>query len=130
MNDKMHSIEALKEKVARFCDERDWGQFHDPKELAIGLVTESSELLELFRFLSKDETLDLLKCPEKSEMISDELADVLFMILRFSGFWGIDLSESLIKKLEKNEKKYPVGLCKGKNKKYTEYQSGQDGDLQ
>ena len=114
------NIRELKEKVKQFCEERDWDQYHNPKDLAIGIITESAELLEHFRFKSEKEVGEMLKDPKKKEEISHELADVLYFVLRLSQKYDIDLVEALDKKLEKNRQKYPVEKAKGSNKKYTE----------
>jgi NTP pyrophosphatase (non-canonical NTP hydrolase) len=113
------SINELKSIVKSFCETRDWDQFHGPKDLAIGVITEASELLEHFRFLSDEQALSLLNNPEQKEEIEDELADVLFFLLRFSERFDIDLAHALIRKIQKIEKKYPVSKSKGSNKKYT-----------
>ena len=114
------TIQELKNKVKKFCDERDWDQYHSAKELAIGIVTESSELLQHFRFKSKKQIEELFNSPEKKEKISEEVVDILYFLLRLSQKYDIDLTTSLDKKMDKNEKKYPVGKAKGSNKKYTE----------
>lgn len=111
---------ALEKSIAEFCEARDWDQYHDIKELAIGVSTESAELLELFRFLSKDECEDLLKDEKKRERIEDELSDVLFFLLRIAGRYKIDLSAALTAKMAKNAKKYPVDKARGSNRKYDE----------
>ena len=121
MDDKTN-IKQLKEMVKTFCEERDWDQYHNAKDLAIGIITESSELLEHFRFKSETEVDDLFKEKIKKEEISEELADVLFFILRFAEKYHIDLSDELKKKLDKNVQKYPIEKAKGSNKKYTEYE--------
>ncbi|RII28981.1 MAG: nucleotide pyrophosphohydrolase [Geobacter sp.] len=112
------TIEEISLKVQKFCEERDWDQFHGPKDLAIGVITEASELLEHFRFLSEEQALDLLDNPQQKEDIEDELADVLFFLLRFSQRFNVDLAQALMRKIEKSEKKYPVDKAKGSNKKY------------
>jgi len=119
MSDKDTSLADLKEAVREFCEVRDWAQFHSPKDLAIGMITEASEFLEHFRFRSDLEVLDLMKCPENREEVADELADTLFMAFRFAGLYGFDISEALLRKLQKNQEKYPVHKCRGKNLKYT-----------
>ncbi len=116
----MKTILELEELVRLFCTERDWDQFHKPKDLAIGVSTEANELLEIFRFKSNDEIIGLLKNHKYLEKIQDELADVLFFLLRFSQMNKINLEESLIKKISKNALKYPVEKSKGSNKKYNE----------
>jgi NTP pyrophosphatase (non-canonical NTP hydrolase) len=114
------TVGELKNKVKRFCEARDWDRYHDAKNLAIGIATESGELLEKFRFKSSEETEEILKSSAGKEEISDEIADILYFTLRFAQKYGIDLSDSLDNKIEKNENKYPVDKAKGSNKKYNE----------
>ena len=113
-------LTQLRDEVQAFCDERDWAQYHDIKELAIGLITESSELLELFRFQSKEQSEAMLTDPAKRTKIEDELADVFFFVLRLSGKYGIDLPQSVRAKMVKNAEKYPVEKSRGSNRKYDE----------
>lgn len=120
MDDEIN-VKLLKEKVKDFCEERDWDQYHNAKDLAIGIITEASELLEHFRFKSESKVDDLFKNKQKKEEISEELADVFFFVLRLAEKYQIDLSDELQKKLEKNTVKYPIENAKGSNKKYTEY---------
>lgn len=120
MGGVMEIIEELQNQVQKFCEDRDWDQFHSPKELAIGLVTESSELLELFRFLDEAQVQDLLKNPSKKEDVEDELADILFFLLRFSQLYKVDLQKAIKNKIKKTALKYPVEKAKGKNLKYDE----------
>ncbi len=114
-------LEELKEEVREFCEERNWDQFHDAKEMAIGISTEAAELLEHFRFLSEKETEELLQDEEKRKEISDEMADVLYFMLRLAQLYDIDISEAFKRKMEKNEKKYPVEKAKDSNRKYDEF---------
>lgn len=123
MSDKNTSIEELKTKIAAFCTEREWDAFHEIKDLAIGAVTESSELLEIFRFISEEKCEEMLKDPQARIAIGDELADVLFFILRIAEKYNFDMSEVFNAKLEKNAQKYPVEKAKGSNKKYTHYET-------
>lgn len=116
----MNSIISLQQTIKSFCEDRDWDQFHNPKDLAIGVSTEASELLELFRFKSDEEIKTLLKDPKFREKLSDELADVFFFILRMCQMNNIDLEQSFKNKLAKNAEKYPVEKAKGSNKKYNE----------
>lgn len=121
MKDEETTIKNLQDMIGEFCDEREWGQFHNPKDLAIGISTEAAELLEIFRFKDESQSTDALTDPAIRERISDELADVLYFTLRFSQMNGMDLSEALSKKMEKNKIKYPVETSRGCNKKYNEY---------
>ncbi|MBI2499241.1 nucleotide pyrophosphohydrolase [Candidatus Woesearchaeota archaeon] len=118
--DHSTKIQELKEKIKQFCEDRDWDQYHGAKELSIGVITEASELLEHFRFKSEKEIEEFFKDNNKKEKISEEVADVLYFILRFAQRYDIDLATVLNKKMEKNEQKYPLEKSKGSNKKYTE----------
>ncbi len=118
--DKKVTIEELKNKVKEFCENRDWDQFHNPKELAIGISTEANELLQIFRFKSEDDMKKLMSSDKRVE-VEEELADVLYFVLRFAQMNEIDLSSAVVNKIEKNNKKYPVEKVKGCNKKYNEY---------
>ena len=116
-----HGIDKLNKIIKEFCIARDWDQFHSPKDLAIGISTESNELLDLFRFKSEDQMQEMMKDDEKREKISEELSDVFYFLLRFSEVYGFDLEKGLVDKMKKNAWKYPVEMVKGKNLKYTEY---------
>ncbi len=117
--DNLCSIYNLKEVVKTFCELRDWTQFHDPKELSILISTEAGELLQIFRFKDKEQMLNLLES-SKRESVEDELADILFGLLRFAQLYDIDLSDALYRKIKKNNEKYPVELSKSCNNKYNE----------
>lgn len=114
----MRDIEGLQKKVIAFRDARDWGQFHNPKDVAISLVLEASELLEHFQWKDIDEVKRHVV--DSKEAVSDELADVLYWILLLAHDLDIDLPNALDEKLKKNAKKYPVGKSKGSHKKYTD----------
>jgi NTP pyrophosphatase (non-canonical NTP hydrolase) len=114
------SIRELTDKVKRFCEERDWDQFHNPKDLAIGISTEANELLDIFRFKSLDDMQELFLNPDKREHIEEEIADVFFFVLRFAQMNQIDLQKVLDMKMKKNALKYTVESSKGSNKKYNE----------
>ncbi|MCZ0932825.1 MAG: nucleotide pyrophosphohydrolase [Oligoflexia bacterium] len=107
-SDQNNTVESLKDRVARFCEERNWDKEHKPKELAIGVVTEASELLEIFRFLSESACLEAVTDSKTRQKISEELADTLCFILRFAQLYQFDLSSCLKDKLAKNAIKYPV----------------------
>ena len=115
------ALEALKNRVRVFCEERDWDQYHDIKELAIGVSTESAELLELFRFLSKEDCERLATDANSRIGIEDELADVFFFLLRIAGRYGFDLANALDAKMAKNALKYPVEKARGSNRKYDQF---------
>lgn len=118
MNEK--TVQELIKKVQIFCEQRDWDQFHNPKDLAIGISTEANELLDIFRFKSEEEMKKIFEDTKRREHVEEELADTLFFILRFAQMNNIDLCEIIDDKLEKNTKRYPIDKIKGKNLKYTE----------
>lgn len=118
--DKKTTVEDLKNKVKDFCEARDWDQFHNPKELAIGMSTEANELLQIFRFKDEKQMKELMKS-ERILEVKEELADVVYFALRFAQMNDIDLSSAIEEKINKNTKKYPVEKVKGCNKKYNEY---------
>jgi NTP pyrophosphatase (non-canonical NTP hydrolase) len=110
-------MEKLMKIIDEFCSERDWDQYHSPKELAIGLSTEANELLALFRFQSDEQIMEMFK--NQREVIEDEIVDSLFFVLRFASLYEVDLLAALERKMVRNRLKYPVELAKGKNIKYT-----------
>jgi dCTP diphosphatase len=108
----------LREQLRRFSKERDWDQFHVPKNLAIALSVETAELLEHFQWLSEDES----KClpADKIEKIREELADVLLYLIRLADKLDVDLVTAANWKIKVNAQKYPTNKAKGTSKKYTE----------
>ncbi|AFK22646.1 nucleotide pyrophosphohydrolase [Pyrococcus sp. ST04] len=116
----MFSIKYITQKIVKFRDERDWKKYHTPKNLAISLIIEIGELFEHFQWKTDDEILQDVKNPEKKEQIADELADVAIYTFLLANELGIDLEDAILRKLEKNKRKYPVELVKGKFMKYTE----------
>lgn len=113
-------IDLMMSIIQQFCEEREWDQFHNPKDLAIGISTEANELLEIFRFKSEADVLSIMDNNKKKVEIEDELADILFFLFRFAQMNNIDLYNALSNKIEKSRVKYPVNQCKGSNLKYTE----------
>jgi len=112
------TIEELKKEFVKFRDERDWKKFHNPKDLAVSISLEASELLELFQWKSEKEINSIPK-----EKIEEELADILLYCLSMSDILKIDLKKATLEKLEKNRKKYPAEKVKGKAHKYTFYEN-------
>jgi len=114
----MSDFSELQSKVVKFRDDRDWKQFHHPKDLAISLVLEASEVLEHFQWRNSGELEDYLN-KEKSKVV-EELADVFKYLLLLSHELDIDLIEATYNKMEKDAQKYPVDKAKGSHKKYNE----------
>ena len=102
-------------RVLQFRDDRDWRQFHTPKDLAISMCLEAAELLEVFQWSGTD-----LECRETREKIREELADVLSYCILMADVCGLDLDEIMNEKVTKNEAKYPVEKARGSAAKYTE----------
>lgn len=114
----MPDIAELQELIVKFRDERDWQQFHNPKDLAISLSLEAAEVLEHFQWKSPDEVVAHLNT--KKDELAEELADVLYWVLLMSHDMNIDIVQSFMAKQEKNAAKYPIEKAKGSHKKYTE----------
>ena len=114
----MSDIKELTEKIKKFRDDRDWQQFHNPKDVALSLVLEATEVLEHFQWKNKEEIDQYLKYNKQD--IGEELADVLYWILLMSNDLGINVKEALEKKIVKNEAKYPIDKSKGRHSKYNE----------
>ena len=112
------SIQDLQRAIKEFVDERDWNQFHNPKDLAISLSLEASEVLEHFQWKKPEEIVEHLAA-NKSE-VGHELADVLYWVLLMANNLDIDLERMFIEKLQVNGKKYPIEKAKGRHSKYTE----------
>ena len=111
-------MDELREGLRRFADERDWGQFHSPKNLARALSVEAAELLEHFQWLTEDESFEL--GVDKLAEVAEEIGDVLIYLVRLSDRLGIDALAAARDKLEKNREKYPADRARGTAKKYSE----------
>lgn len=118
----MDKLDAMTAQVRDFCDERNWRKYHSPKELAIGIATESSELLQLFRFMSDERIAEMFEDTERRQAIEDEVADTLLFLLRFADLNGIDLPAALSSKLKRNGKRYPVDASSNEYRKASHYE--------
>src|SRR5688572_3279842 len=115
----MRDLEELRARLRAFVAERDWERFHSPKNLAMALSVEASELVELFQWLTEEESASLDAAGRRG--VAEELADVLWFVVRLSDRLDIDLLEAAELKLAENAKKYPAEKVRGQSKKYTEY---------
>jgi NTP pyrophosphatase (non-canonical NTP hydrolase) len=118
MNDKTTTIKDIQDKVTEFIDARNWRQYHSPLNMAINLTVEASELLEIFTWCDKKDSYKAVDA--KREAIEHEVADVLYNLVDFCKQANIDLAAAFEKKMQLNEKKYPVEKSYGSEKKYTE----------
>ena len=114
----MSDLQVLAKQVVAFRDERDWKQFHNPKDVALSLMLESAELLEHFQWKNGEAVQETAM--HRRVELADELADVLYYTLLMAHDLNIDLATALTEKLTKNAEKYPTEKAKGSNKKYTE----------
>ena len=114
------SLDNLKQKLQQFVDERDWAQFHSPKNLSMAMIVEAAELVEHFQWDTENESCVLTD--EKREKVGHELEDTFVYLLRIAEVLNIDLIEVANKKIAINALKYPVDKARGKNNKYTDYQ--------
>jgi NTP pyrophosphatase (non-canonical NTP hydrolase) len=112
----MPTIQEVTEKILQFRKERDWEQFHTPKNLAISLSLEAAEVLEHFQWKSEAEIVEYIKTNKKH--VAEELADVLNYLLLMAHDFDIDLLKACEEKIEANAKKYPIEKAKGKHIKY------------
>ena len=122
-SDSDTTLQDLKDRVTAFRDERDWKQFHNPKDLAAAIAIEASELQELFLWKTPEQASSLNQDPVKREAISNELADVLIFSLSLADVLHIDLSAAVSAKIESNTAKYPVASSRSRSDKYTELES-------
>lgn len=112
-------IEELIQRLRKFADDRDWDQFHAPKNLSMALMVEAAELVEHFQWMSEQQSMELPE--DKLKEVAYELADVFIYCVRLSDKLGVDLLKVVDEKIILNEEKYPAEKVRGSSKKYTEY---------
>ena len=111
------NIEEIQARLDKFAKDRNWDQFHSPKNLSMALSVEVAELVEIFQW-SNSGGLDEIKDPETRKNIEEEIADIFIYLIKISGKLNLDLSKVINEKIDKNEKKYPISKSKGKSDKY------------
>lgn len=114
-----NSLEELRNKLRQFAIERDWDQFHSPKNLSMALIAEAAELVEHFQWLTEEQSCNLV--PEKLTEIELEIADIQLYLVRLADKLQINIMAAAEKKLAINAKKYPPDKVRGSSKKYSEY---------
>lgn len=120
LTDSATTLSDLKKHVLAFARERDWEQFHSPKNLSMALAAEAGELLEHFLWATPEESRTLARAPAKRGQIAEELADVVIYALEFANVTGLDLAAAIEAKMASNAQKYPVEKSRGRADKYTE----------
>jgi dCTP diphosphatase len=113
-------MDDLVKAVLAFRDQRDWKQFHNPKDLAISITLEAAELLEHFQWKTAGEVAEFVASEDNKRDVGEEMADVLILLISLADAMGLDLLEAARTKLRKNARKYPVDRAKGNAKKYDE----------
>lgn len=112
------NIELIQEIIQKFSDDRGWNKYHSPKNLTMALSGETGELVEIFQWLTEEESF---KLDDKQKIkAQDEIADIAIYLLKLSKSLDINLEEAILEKMKKNEEKYPIELVKDHFKKYTE----------
>jgi dCTP diphosphatase len=114
----MDEIKKITGKIKQFRDERDWLQFHDPKNMAVSIMLEASELLEHFQWKTKAEVEEYIE--HNCESVQEEIADIAMYLFELADNLGISLIDAMEKKLKKNAAKYPIAKAKGIHKKYNQ----------
>ena len=114
-------IGKISDYQRQFVKDREWDQFHTPKNLAMALAGEAGELLEIFQWLNEEQSKCLTTDSKKSEALRHEIADILYYLVRLADISGIDIEAAFWEKARLNEKKYPADLARGNARKYTEF---------
>jgi len=118
MNDNQKTVEELKKEIRAFMEERDWQQYHTPKNMSMQIATEAAELMEPFMFVESSASMQELE--KKRTAVENEVADVAICLLNFCMRTNIDLTQAIANKMIINAEKYPVEKCKGRRDKYNE----------
>jgi NTP pyrophosphatase (non-canonical NTP hydrolase) len=119
----MNNFDEIKHRLRAFCTERDWDQFHSPKNLAMALSVEAAELVEHFQWLTEEQSAALPA--DRLAAVAQEIADVQIYLIRLADRLDIDLDAAVTAKLAVNEQKYPADKARGNALKYTEFDDGE-----
>jgi NTP pyrophosphatase (non-canonical NTP hydrolase) len=125
----MDDLSTMQTRLREFARERDWEQFHSPKNLSMAIASEAGELLELFQWLSVPESKQIMDDPKKAAAVREEIADVLIYLARLADILKIDLLQAAFQKIESNARKYPISAAKGTARKYSDLGSLRRLDL-
>ncbi len=115
----MNELTSLKQKLRIFSEDRDWDQFHSPKNLSMALIVEVAELVEHFQWLTEEQSRTLSE--EKLGEVKEELADILIYLVRLADTLDVDILRAAGEKIEKNRTRYPIEKAKGNADKYTKF---------
>ena len=120
LTDSSTTVSELRDRILAFVKEREWEQFHSPKNLSMALAAETGELMEHFLWATPEESKEIAKDPRKRAKIAEELADVVIYALEFANATDLDVAAAVEAKMAANAKKYPVEKAKGRADKYTD----------
>lgn len=113
------NINDIQKQLARFAEERNWDQFHTPKNLSMALAAEAAELLEIFQWLTDEQSKEIVNNEKEMTMIRQEIADIFIYLVRLADKLGVDIEKAVYEKIEMNEQKYPVKLSRDSAIKYS-----------
>lgn len=112
------NIQDIQQKLRKFAEDRNWDQFHSPKNLSMALAAEVAELLEIFQWLTEQQSKDIKNSEKEIAQVKEEIADVFIYLIRFADKLNIDIEKAVLAKIDINEKKYPINLSKNNAVKY------------
>lgn len=112
------NLEEIRMRLAEFARQRNWDQFHTPKNLSMALAAEAAELLEIFQWLTEEQSKGVAGSEKDMALVRQEMADVFIYLVRLADKLGVDLEKAVLEKININERKYPVELAKNNAKKY------------
>ena len=112
------NMDEIKRKIQKFASDRDWNQFHSPKNLIMALSSEVGELSDIFQWLTEEQSKKENISEKNLELAKQEMADILIYLIRISDKLGVDLEKEVLNKIKLNEKKYPIDISKGNAVKY------------
>ena len=111
-------VNEVNNKLRKFAEERNWEQFHSPKNLSMALAAEAAELLEIFQWLTEEQSKDIISSGKEIAQVKEEIADVFIYLVRLADKLNIDIEKEVLAKIALNEMKYPIGLSKNNAVKY------------
>jgi dCTP diphosphatase len=112
------NLEEIRRRLAEFASERNWDQFHTPKNLSMALSAEAAELLEIFQWLTDEQSKQIVNNEKEMALVKQEIADVFIYLIRLADKLGVDVEKAVMEKIEQNEKKYPIESAKDNATKY------------
>ena len=111
-------IDKIQKRLSEFAKDRNWDQFHSPKNLSMALAAETAELLEIFQWLTEEQSREIINNEKEISLIKEEIADVVIYLVRLADKLGVDIEKAVLDKIALNERKYPVKLAKDNATKY------------